>query len=239
MVGMKGVEPEFLGIARISRGDPKLTWIWGREGHLFGLAFLLGLGMGCLNDSTAPGSTRPFLMPIQDVFSIRGRGTVVLGTILRGAVCVGQELEIVGMADVPVPTRALAIDKFRQNNLRSADSGEVGILLEGVDYKGVRQGMVIAARGTIHACRSFEARIEPNPGEPESGPLALEDSASLSFSIWGVEIPGRITIAGSGGSGEATIALSRQVALEAGMKLPVRVGPRSVGVAVVLRVLDR
>ncbi|MCB6234612.1 elongation factor Tu, partial [Megasphaera massiliensis] len=102
---------------------------------------------------------QPFLMPVEDVFTITGRGTVATGRVERGELKVGDNVEIVGLADKPKDTVVTGVEMFRKI-LDSAEAGDnIGALLRGVDRKEIERGQVLAKPGTIHPHTKFKAQV--------------------------------------------------------------------------------
>ena len=102
---------------------------------------------------------QPFLMPVEDVFTITGRGTVATGRVERGTIKVGDAVEIVGLADKPKDTVVTGVEMFRKI-LDLAEAGDnIGALLRGIDRKDVERGQVLAKPGTIHPHTKFKAQV--------------------------------------------------------------------------------
>jgi len=102
---------------------------------------------------------KPFLMPIEDIFSITGRGTVATGRIETGIVKVGDEVELIGLGDEPKKTVVTGVEMFRKI-LDEGEAGDnVGLLLRGIDKKDLKRGMVVAKPGSVTPHKKFEAQI--------------------------------------------------------------------------------
>ncbi|WP_448951590.1 elongation factor Tu [Labrys neptuniae] len=186
---------------------------------------------------------RPFLMPIESVRTISGRGTVITGQIARGAVKLGDEVELVGFG-TRRKTVVTSIETF-QKILDQGLAGEnVGCLLRGVELKEVRRGQVLAKPGTVEPHARFEAEIHVL-GKEEGGrhtpffgnyrPQFFFRTANVTG---GVELPAGIEMVMPGDTVVLTVALNAALALEANTRFAIREGNRTVGAGVINRLLD-
>ena len=178
---------------------------------------------------------RPFLMPVEDVFSIAGRGTVVTGRVESGSVRTGDEVEIVGIRETR-KVRIAGVEMFRKL-LDSAKAGDnVGLVLTGVTRNQVERGQVLARPGSIKACSRFEANIAARAGYAKP----LTGSRQLYFrttDIGGtIEVPRRART--SGGTIRARIGLIAPVAMVPGLEFLVRESGRTVGTGTVIGCRD-
>ena len=186
---------------------------------------------------------RPLLMPIENVFSIEGRGTVVSGKIERGVVRVGDELEVVGLADGSVATVCTSIEAFGRL-LDEGRAGEsVGCLLRGVRREQVERGQVLAAAGSLVPRTRFEAKVFVLAREEGGRHTPFFDGYAPQFFFRTADVPGRTRLMGAvemcvpGDHAQLGIELVRPVALGVGDRFAIRDGGRTIGSGVVTRVV--
>lgn len=180
-------------------------------------------------------SERPFLMPIEDVFAIAGRGTVVTGRVESGSVRTGDEVEIVGIRETRT-VRIAGVEMFRKF-LDSAKAGDnIGLLLTGVTRDQVERGQVLARPGSIKACSRFEANVVAMAGyaKPLTGSRLLyfrttDISGTIEAPRRGRNSRGRI---------KARISLIVPVAMAPGLEFAVRESGRTVGTGTVIGCRD-
>jgi elongation factor Tu len=184
---------------------------------------------------------KPFLMPVEDVFSIAGRGTVCTGRVERGTLSKGQEIEIVGY-DKVLKTTVTGIEMFHKILDRGEAGDQLGALLRGLKRDDVRRGMVLAAPGTFKAHKKFEAQVYVLSKE-EGGrhtPFATNYSPQLFFRT--ADIPGIITLAEGqemvmpGDNATFTVSLFYASAIEEGTRFTMREGGKTVGTGVISKV---
>jgi len=190
---------------------------------------------------------KTFLMAIEDVFSITGRGTVATGRIERGTIKVGDNVEIVGLADTKTTT-VTGIEMF-QKTLDSGMAGDnVGILLRGVTRDNIERGMVLAAPGTITPHTSFEAEVYILTKEEGGRHTPFFTGYRPQFYVRTTDVTGQITqfTADDGSTVEMvmpgdrikmTAELICPVAIEAGMRFAIREGGRTIGAGVVSKIV--
>jgi len=186
---------------------------------------------------------KPFLMPIEDVFSISGRGTVVTGRIERGEIKVGEEIEIVGIKD-PMKTTCTGVEMFRKL-LDSGQAGDnVGILLRGIKREEVERGQVLAKTGTITPHTKFEAKVYILSKE-EGGrhtPFFKGYKPQFYFrttDVTGeVKLPENIEMVMPGDNIKINIILISPIAMEEGLHFAIREGGKTVGAGIVSKVLE-
>ena len=186
---------------------------------------------------------QPFLMPIEDVFSISGRGTVVTGRIERGVVKVGDEIEIVGIKDT-TKTTCTGVEMFRKL-LDSGEAGDnVGVLLRGTKREEVERGPVLAAPGTITPHTRFEAEVYVLSKE-EGGrhtPFFANYRPQFYFrttDVTGaVDLPEGVEMVMPGDNVKITVSLIAPIAMEEGLRFAIREGGRTVGAGVVSKILE-
>lgn len=187
---------------------------------------------------------KPFLMPIEDVFTITGRGTVASGRIDRGTVKIGDEVEIVGLTDKVLKTTITGVEMFRKT-LDVGEAGDnVGTLLRGINRDQVERGQVLAAPGSIHTHKKFKAEVYVLTKE-EGGrhtPFFTNYRPQFYFhttDVTGViDLPDGVEMVMPGDNVTFTVELIAPVAIEKGLKFTVREGGRTVGAGVVSDVLD-
>jgi len=186
---------------------------------------------------------KPFLMPIEDVFSISGRGTVVTGRIDRGQVKVGEEIEIVGIKE-PVKTTCTGVEMFRKL-LDSGEAGDnVGILLRGIKREEVERGQVLSKPGSITPHTKFEAKVYILSKE-EGGrhtPFFKGYKPQFYFrttDVTGeVKLPENVEMVMPGDNITITVILINPIAMEDGLNFAIREGGRTVGAGIVSKILE-
>ncbi|NOT84650.1 MAG: elongation factor Tu [Methylococcaceae bacterium] len=186
---------------------------------------------------------QPFLMPIEDVFSISGRGTVVTGRIERGIVKVGQEIEIVGVRPT-VTTTCTGVEMFRKLLDQGQAGDNVGILLRGTKREDVERGQVLAHKGAIKPHTHFKAEIYVLSKE-EGGrhtPFFTNYRPQFYFrttDVTGaVELPEGVEMVMPGDNVAVQIKLIAPIAMDEGLRFAVREGGRTVGAGVVASIIE-
>ncbi len=185
---------------------------------------------------------KPFLMPIEDVFSISGRGTVVTGRIERGIVRIQEEMEIVGIKDT-VKTTCTGVEMFRKL-LDEGRAGEnVGVLLRGTKREDVERGQVLAKPGTIKPHTQFEAEVYIL-GKDEGGrhtPFFKGYRPQFYFRTTDVtgscELPEGVEMVMPGDNVKLDVTLIAPIAMEEGLRFAIREGGRTVGAGVVAKII--
>ncbi len=185
---------------------------------------------------------RPFLMPIEDVFSISGRGTVVTGRIERGVVKVGDEVEIVGLKDT-AKTVVTGVEMFRKL-LDSGQAGDnVGVLLRGTKREDVERGQVLAATGTIMPHRKFKCEAYILTKEEGGRHTPFFGNYRPQFYFRTTDVTGCVTLAAGtemvmpGDNVAMEVELIAPVAMDEGLRFAIREGGRTVGAGVVAQIL--
>jgi elongation factor Tu len=184
---------------------------------------------------------KTFLMPIEDVFSISGRGTVVTGRIERGVVNVGDEIEIVGIKDTQLTT-CTGVEMFRKL-LDSGEAGDnVGVLLRGTKREEVERGQVLAKKGTINPHTKFEAEVYILSKE-EGGrhtPFFNNYRPQFYFRTTDVtgacQLPSGVEMVMPGDNVKMSVELLAPIAMEDGLRFAIREGGRTVGAGVVSKI---
>lgn len=186
---------------------------------------------------------KPFLMPVEDVFSISGRGTVVTGRIERGIIKIQDEVEIIGYEEVKKSV-CTGIEMFRKQLDRGEAGDNAGILLRGVDKESVRRGMVLAKPKSITPHKRFNAEVYVLTAEEGGRKTPFHKGYRPQFYIRTADVTGNITdIKGAdmvmpGDNINMTIELIVPIAVEQGMRFAIREGGRTVGAGVVTEVLE-
>ncbi|PHQ13464.1 elongation factor Tu [Marinobacter profundi] len=186
---------------------------------------------------------QPFLMPIEDVFSISGRGTVVTGRVERGIIKVGEEVEIVGIKDT-VKTTCTGVEMFRKL-LDEGRAGEnVGVLLRGTKREDVERGQVLCKPGTIKPHTVFECEVYVLSKE-EGGrhtPFFKGYRPQFYFRTTDVtgscELPEGVEMVMPGDNVKMTVTLIAPIAMEDGLRFAIREGGRTVGAGVVSKIIE-
>jgi elongation factor Tu len=187
---------------------------------------------------------KPFMMPVEDVFSIKGRGTVVTGKIDRGVIKVGESVDIVGLRDKTESTVVTGVEMFHKL-LESGQAGDnVGLLLRGIDREDVERGMVIAAPGSITPHTKFLSEVYVLTKDEGGRHKAFFSGYRPQFYIrtmdvtGTIELPEGVEMVMPGDSVNLTVELITPVALEKGSKFAIREGGLTVGAGVITEILE-
>ena len=182
---------------------------------------------------------QPFLMPVEDVFTITGRGTVATGRVERGTIKVGDAVEIVGLADKPKDTVVTGVEMFRKI-LDLAEAGDnIGALLRGIDRKDVERGQVLAKPGTIHPHTKFKAQVYVLTKDEGGRHTPFFNGYRPQFYFRTTDVTGVITLPEGtemcmpGDNVKMEVELITPIAIEAGLRFAIREGGRTVGAGVV------
>jgi elongation factor Tu len=186
---------------------------------------------------------RDFLMPIEDIFSIQGRGTVVTGKIERGKVCVGEEVEIVGIKDT-MKTTVTGVEMFR----KEMDCGEAGdncgVLIRGIGKDEVQRGMVLCKPGSITPHTKFEAEVYVLTKEEGGRHTPFFNNYRPQFYVRTTDVTGSVTLPEGtemvmpGDNVKINVELIAPIALEEGTRFAIREGGRTVGAGVVTNIIE-
>src|SRR5690606_23401668 len=187
---------------------------------------------------------KPFMMPVEDVFSITGRGTVATGRVERGRLEVGNEVEIIGLTEEPKKTTVTGIEMFRKL-LDYAEAGDnIGALLRGISRDEVSRGQVLAEPGSITPHTKFEAEVYVLSKE-EGGrhtPFFSNYRPQFYFrttDVTGVvKLPEGVEMVMPGDNVEMTVELISPIAIEEGTRFSIREGGRTVGSGVVTKIIE-
>jgi|TARA_B110000116_G_scaffold264445_1_gene272281 elongation factor Tu len=187
---------------------------------------------------------KPFLMPVEDVFSIKGRGTVVTGRIERGLVKVGDEIEIVGLNEAPQKTTVTGVEMF-QKILEDAQAGDnVGCLLRGIDKEDIERGQVLCKPGSITPHTQFEGEVYILTKEEGGRSTPFFSGYKPQFYFRTTDVTGKLDLLGGaemcmpGDNITMSIDLEdKPIAMEEGLNFAIREGGRTVGSGVVTKVI--
>jgi len=187
---------------------------------------------------------RPFLMPVEDVFSITGRGTVGTGRIERGVIKVGEEVEIVGITDEGKKTTVTGVEMFRKL-LDSGMAGDnVGLLLRGIDKEWLRRGMVVAKPGSVTPHTKFKAKIYILKKEEGGRHTPFFQGYRPQFYFRTTDVTGVATLPEGtemvmpGDNVNLTIELIQPIAMEQELRFAIREGGHTVGAGVVTEIIE-
>ncbi|MCG3165494.1 MAG: Elongation factor Tu [Bacteroidia bacterium] len=186
---------------------------------------------------------KPFLMPVEDVFSITGRGTVATGRIERGVINTGDEVEIIGMQVEKLKSVITGVEMFRKNLNRGEAGDNAGLLLRGIDKKDIRRGMVIAKPGSITPHTDFKAEIYVLKKEEGGRHTPFHNKYRPQFYLRTTDVTGEIDLpAGQemvmpGDNVTITVKLIVPVAMDKGLRFAIREGGRTVGAGQVTEII--
>jgi elongation factor Tu len=217
----------------LSRNDPQAVCIWELMDAV---------------DSYIPTPARaidkPFLMPVEDVFGIKGRGTVATGRIERGVVKVGENVEIVGMQEVTRNVVVTGVEMF-QKTLDQGQAGDnVGCLLRGVERADIERGQVLAKPGSIKPHKTFKAQVYVLSKEEGGRHTPFFNGYRPQFYVRTTDVTGAIKLPEGvemvipGDNIEMVVELIQPVAMEEGVKFAIREGGRTVGAGVCTQVIS-
>jgi elongation factor Tu len=187
---------------------------------------------------------KPFLMPIEDVFGIKGRGTVVTGRVDRGQVKVGEEVEIIGMREDVRKTVATGVEMFRKTLDEGIAGDNIGVLLRGIARDEVERGQVLAKPGSIKPHKEFFSEVYVLKKEEGGRHTPFFTGYRPQFYIrtmdvtGAIELPEGVEMVMPGDNVQMKVKLIVPVALEAGSHFAIREGGRTVGAGVVTKILE-
>jgi elongation factor Tu len=186
---------------------------------------------------------QPFLMPVEDVFSISGRGTVVTGRVEKGIVKVGDEIEIIGIRPT-TKTTCTGVEMFRKLLDQGQAGDNIGALLRGVDRDGVERGQVLAKPGSITPHKKFESEVYILTKE-EGGrhtPFFTNYRPQFYFrttDVTGiVQLPAGVEMVMPGDNIKMVVELISPIAMDQGLRFAIREGGRTVGSGVVAKIVE-
>ena len=186
---------------------------------------------------------QPFLMPIEDVFSISGRGTVVTGRVERGVINVGDEIEIVGIKDTK-KTTCTGVEMFRKLLDRGEAGDNIGALLRGVDREGVERGQVLCKPGSVTPHTKFEAEAYILTKDEGGRHTPFFANYRPQFYFRTTDVTGTVTLAEGtemvmpGDNVSFGVELIAPIAMEQGLRFAIREGGRTVGAGVVSKIVE-
>jgi elongation factor Tu len=187
---------------------------------------------------------KPFLMPVEDVFSIQGRGTVVTGRVERGVLKINEDIEIVGFIEKPIKTTVTGIEMFRKEMDETQPGDNCGLLLRGTKRDEVERGMVVAKPGSVTPHASFEAEVyvlskdeggRKTPFFSNTRPQFYFRTTDVTGSV---ELPSGVEMVMPGDNVKFVVTLISKVAMEEGLRFAIREGGRTVGSGVVTKIVD-
>ncbi len=186
---------------------------------------------------------KPFLLPVEDVFTISGRGTVATGRVERGVAKVGDPAEIVGLIEKPRSTVITGLEMFRKMLDEAMAGDNVGALLRGIDRKDIEKGQVIAKPGSIHPHTEFEAQVYVLTKEEGGRHTPFFNNYRPQFFIRTTDVTGSIKLPEGvemvmpGDNVKIDVSLIKPVAVEEGLRFAIREGGRTVGSGVVSKIV--
>ena len=199
-------------------------------------------------DQTIPTPERdvdkPFLMPVEDVFSITGRGTVATGRIERGVVKLNDEVEIVGIIEEPMSSVVTGIEMFRRMLDEGQAGDNAGILLRGIDKEDLQRGMVLCEPGSITPHKKFECEVYVLSKDEGGRHTPFFDGYRPQFyfrttDVTGsCELPDGVEMVMPGDNVTMEVTLIQPVAMEEGLRFAIREGGRTVGAGVVSEIIE-
>ena len=184
-----------------------------------------------------------FLMPVEDVFSISGRGTVVTGRIEKGTIKIGEVIEIVGIRDT-IKTTVTGVEMFRKEMDQGQAGDNCGILLRGVKKEDVERGQVLIKPGTITPHTKFECEVYILSKEEGGRHTPFFTNYRPQFYVRTTDVTGAVTLSEGvemvmpGDNTKLTVQLVAPIALEEGTKFAIREGGRTVGAGVVSKIIE-
>ncbi len=187
---------------------------------------------------------KPFLMPVEDVFSITGRGTVATGRVERGTVKVGEEIEIVGLMDAPRKTVVTGVEMFRKLLDQAVAGDNIGCLLRGIQRNEVERGQVLSKPGSIKPHTHFKGQVYVLTKEEGGRHTPFFNGYRPQFyfrttDVTGVaELPEGVEMCMPGDHIEMTIKLITPIAMDVGLKFAIREGGRTVGSGTVTSIIE-
>ena len=189
-------------------------------------------------------SDKPFLMPVEDVFSITGRGTVATGRVERGTVKVQDTVEIVGLSEEKKTTVVTGVEMFRKLLDEAVAGDNIGALLRGIQRNEIERGQVLAAPGSIHPHTHFKGQVYVLKKEEGGRHTPFFNGYRPQFyfrttDVTGViELPEGVEMVMPGDNVVMTIQLITQIAMEEGLRFAIREGGRTVGAGVVTEIME-
>ena len=187
---------------------------------------------------------KPFLMPIEDVFSITGRGTVATGRIESGVINTGDPVDIIGMGAEKLTSTVTGVEMFRKILDRGEAGDNVGLLLRGIEKNDIRRGMVIAKQGSVTPHKKFKAEVYILSKEEGGRHTPFHNKYRPQFYVRTTDVTGEIFLPDGvemvmpGDNLTITVELLQPIALNVGLRFAIREGGRTVGAGQVTEILD-
>ena len=187
---------------------------------------------------------KPFLMPVEDIFSITGRGTVATGRIETGVIHTGDEVQIIGLGEEPKKSVVTGVEMFRKILDQGEAGDNVGLLLRGIDKKEIKRGQVIARPNTITPHKTFKAQIYVLKKDEGGRHTPFRNKYRPQFFIRTLDVTGEISLPEGvemvmpGDNIEITVNLIYPVAVNEGLQFAIREGGRTVGAGQVIELVD-
>jgi elongation factor Tu len=187
---------------------------------------------------------KPFLMPVEDVFSITGRGTVATGRIETGVIEVNNEVEIIGLGEKPRKSVVTGVEMFRKILDRGEAGDNVGLLLRGIDKKEIRRGMVVAKPGSVTPHTRFAAEIYVLKKEEGGRHTPFHNKYRPQFYLRTLDVTGEVDLPEGvemvmpGDNVTINVTLITPVAMHEGLRFAIREGGRTVGAGQITKILE-
>jgi elongation factor Tu len=187
---------------------------------------------------------KPFLMPIEDVFSITGRGTVATGRIEAGVINTGDPVDIIGMGEEKLTSTITGVEMFRKILDRGEAGDNVGLLLRGIEKTEIKRGMVIAKKDSVKPHKKFKASVYILSKEEGGRHTPFHNKYRPQFYVRTTDVTGEIFLPEGvemvmpGDNLEITVELLQPIALNVGLRFAIREGGRTVGSGQVTEILD-
>jgi elongation factor Tu len=187
-------------------------------------------------------TTKPFLMPVEDIFTIEGRGTVVTGRIERGVIKLNEEIEIVGLKDT-VKTTVTGIEMFNKSLPEGQAGDNAGILIRGIKKEDIMRGQVLAKPGSVHPHTDFECEVYILKKEEGGRHTPFLNGYKPQFYVRTTDVTGEVTLAAGtemvmpGDTAKFTVKLLAPIALEEQGRFAIREGGKTVGAGVVTKII--
>jgi len=186
---------------------------------------------------------KPFLMPVEDVFSIKGRGTVATGRIETGTVKIGDEVELVGVREDVVKTTITGIEMFHKQHELGSAGMNAGLLLRGIDKDGIERGQVLAKPGSVKPHAKFHCEVYVLKKDEGGRHTPFMTGYKPQFFFRTTDITGTVKVVGAemimpGDNAQMEVELIHKIAMHEGLRFAIREGGRTVGAGVVTKILD-
>lgn len=199
-------------------------------------------------DSYIPEPTRnidkPFLMPVEDVFTITGRGTVATGRIESGIINTGDHVDIIGIAEKKLTSTVTGVEMFRKILDHGQAGDNVGLLLRGIEKTDIRRGMVIGKPGSINPYKKFKAEVYVLSKEEGGRHTPFHNKYRPQFYLRTTDVTGEIQLSDGiemampGDNISVIVELIQRVAMDKGLRFAIREGGRTIGAGQVIEILD-